>query len=130
MAAGSLGAGDLLTVRVVMPVRLDPGGFRAASPRRRRVSRRFVLFVTHARWVLIVARGLAAGRLVALVEDGRGDPAGPALLVAGSAHEQKIVGVAVQRHDPSGKEVPGERACHEGAEAAVGSRRLFLHSGR
>lgn len=43
MAAGSLGEGDLLAVRVVMSARLDPGGFRAASVRCRRVSRRFAL---------------------------------------------------------------------------------------
>lgn len=38
MAADSPDKGDLLVVRVVMPARLDPGGFTAASPRRHPVS--------------------------------------------------------------------------------------------
>ena len=38
MAGASPGEGDSLTVRVAMPPRLDPGGFTAASLRRRLVS--------------------------------------------------------------------------------------------
>ena len=60
------------------------------------------------------AGGLVAGRFVALVEDGRRDPVGPALLVDGPAHEQQVSGVAMQRHDPSGEEIPGEHPLHEG----------------
>ena len=37
------GEGALVAVRDVMPARLDPGGFTAASPRRHPVSRRFIL---------------------------------------------------------------------------------------
>jgi len=64
--------------------------------------------------VLIVAGGLVTGRLVAPVEDGRRDSVGPALLVDGPAHEQQVSGVAMQRHDSSGEEIPGEHPLHEG----------------
>ena len=58
--------------------------------------------------------GLVLGRLVASVEDGRRDSVGPALLVDGPAHEQQVSGVAMQRHDPSSEEIPGEHPLHEG----------------
>ena len=61
-----------------------------------------------------MAGGLVTGRLVAPVEDGRRDSVGPALLVDGPAHEQQVSGVAMQCHDPSGEEIPGEHPLHEG----------------
>ena len=61
-----------------------------------------------------MAGGLVLGRLVASVEDGRRDSVGPALLVDGPAHEQQVSGVAMQCHDPSGEEIPGEHPLHEG----------------
>ena len=114
MAGVSPDEGDSLTVRVAMPPRLDPVGFTAASTRHRPVSRRFVPFMDHVREVLITVGGLVTGRFVALVEDGRRDPVGPALLVDGPAHEQQVSGVAMQRHDPSGEKIPGEHPLHEG----------------
>ena len=60
------------------------------------------------------AGGLVTGRFVALVEDGRRNPVGPALLVDGPAHEQQVSGVAMQRHDPSGEKILGEHPLHEG----------------
>jgi len=65
--------------------------------------------------LLIVAGGLFSGRLAALGEDGRRDSVGPALLVDGPAHEQQVSGVAMQRHDSSGEEIPGEHPLHEGS---------------
>ena len=61
-----------------------------------------------------MAGGLVLGRLVASVEDGSRDAVGPALLVDGPAHEQQVSGVAMQCHDPSGEEIPGEHPLHEG----------------
>ena len=62
-----------------------------------------------------MAGGLVTGRLVAPVEDGRRDSVGPALLVDGPAHEQQVSGIAMQRHDPSGEDIPGEHRLYEGS---------------